>query len=617
MPIPEEMKALEQWVVWDWQERNGSVTKVPRTPEGNPASSTDPATWSTFEAVQAVEADHAGLGFVFSPKNTICGIDLDACYDGGRSYLAPWAQKIIALCKNSYMEISPSGTGIKIFGLYHGKIQGHRMNMPGEPMDGKKPGWERYTEGRFFTVTENEGGQRRKTLCDLTAAMELLDGFVAAKGEQAPPQDYQANDRGSEAKPERLEGLLRLDPELMARWSGATDGLKDESPSGLDMSIACHLAFFEMAGADIEQALRWRRRSLDLPMKHDGYFQTTVSKALGWAKEQRDKAEPLGSTKGTPPEDAEDGSQEEISWADVYEMDLDVSWAVQGLLPHVGISCIAAKPKVGKSTLGRDLAYAVASGDFFLGRGVEAGDVLYVDADGSLATTQRHLKEIGLHDAMHHVKIIHPKFGDVTEQIQRALKPNRFRLVIIDTLQTVLKLKDLNDYSETGRMFAYLRQQAEKHSTHFVLIHHDRKAHGDGGDSTLGSTAIFGGVDTLLKVERDNDGRRSCSSVQRDGEDMEPTEFELEAGRVIMGHKVWEGKSLRQESDRARYKAESAQVILNLVAANPGVPKADLIDSVKGNQQRVRSLIKEMIEEGQIREERDGKQLRIFLTKPH
>jgi hypothetical protein len=49
--IPAELKARAQWVLWRYAFRKGEWTKPPYTPDDKPADSTDPATWSSFDAV--------------------------------------------------------------------------------------------------------------------------------------------------------------------------------------------------------------------------------------------------------------------------------------------------------------------------------------------------------------------------------------------------------------------------------------------------------------------------------------------------------------------------------------------------------------------------------------
>ena len=93
-------------------------------------------------------------------------LDLDSCLSGDGA-LAPWAQSILDVAP-SYTEISPSGTGVKVFFLaacadirptleHFGLAPdqwGCRRDVPGEVAADHGPAIEAYFAGRFFTVTE-------------------------------------------------------------------------------------------------------------------------------------------------------------------------------------------------------------------------------------------------------------------------------------------------------------------------------------------------------------------------------------------------------------------------------------------------------------------------------
>jgi len=144
--IPDELKSVPQWVVWRAGSRNGRITKVPynaRTHQN--ASSTDPKTWGSFEiALDALQSNrkYNGIGFVLSPEDDFIGWDLDHCRDPETGQIEPWAQNIIDKL-NSYSEISPSGTGIRIF------VKDVKL-----PSNGRKKGKiEVYESGRYLTTT--------------------------------------------------------------------------------------------------------------------------------------------------------------------------------------------------------------------------------------------------------------------------------------------------------------------------------------------------------------------------------------------------------------------------------------------------------------------------------
>ena len=135
--IPAEIKNLDQWVCVS------AGSKAPmRAWEYQPASSTDPKTWSFFEqAVCAVEQGfYDNIGFVFA-DNGIVGIDIDIGYDAD-GFLSQEASDIIGRCR-SYTEKSRSGRGFHI--LLKGNL----------PFAGKNNhrGIEIYKAGRYFITT--------------------------------------------------------------------------------------------------------------------------------------------------------------------------------------------------------------------------------------------------------------------------------------------------------------------------------------------------------------------------------------------------------------------------------------------------------------------------------
>jgi len=120
--IPAELQALAHWVNWKYEIKDGKRTKVPVNSRtlGN-AMSNNPDTWGAFEiAVSKINhkdidgKDIQGIGFVCDNNDPYCGIDLDKCRDPRTGEIETWALEIIRTV-DSYTEVSPSGTGIRIF----------------------------------------------------------------------------------------------------------------------------------------------------------------------------------------------------------------------------------------------------------------------------------------------------------------------------------------------------------------------------------------------------------------------------------------------------------------------------------------------------------------------
>jgi len=149
--IPMEIKRIPRWVLWRHtevgEEGNRRWSKLPIQASGQSASSTNPTTWADFLTVQAAYQNNpdrfSGVGFVFSEDDNLVGIDLDDCYDAELSSFTNAAMQHIAESVNGYMEISPSGTGVKIF--TRGSLKTAHVDH--------SIGFEAYPHGRYFTVT--------------------------------------------------------------------------------------------------------------------------------------------------------------------------------------------------------------------------------------------------------------------------------------------------------------------------------------------------------------------------------------------------------------------------------------------------------------------------------
>lgn len=133
----------EKWIAWS----DVDGRKLPINPWSRHcemASSTDSLTWSHYEqAIRCVEAfGLSGVGFVFTEDDPYIGIDLDDCRDPKTGAVDRWARRVVDKI-DSYTEVSPSGTGLKIW--CRGELsRAYKDN---------EQGVEVYPSRRYFTVT--------------------------------------------------------------------------------------------------------------------------------------------------------------------------------------------------------------------------------------------------------------------------------------------------------------------------------------------------------------------------------------------------------------------------------------------------------------------------------
>lgn len=268
--IPEQMRRVRRWILW----RDTAGRKRPFTVAGSSADSTDPATWSSFaDALAAFQSGtYTGLGFVLG--DGFAGIDLDDVRNPETGYLHSHAQWLIGVA-GSYAEVSPSGTGVKIFGagLWAGFIPGlvPRKEASGTTelretsaknrrpfADGEI---EVYCDQRYFTVTGQRIGDGE--FRDLSSAFEVLrEQYSGQRIPEKPTRQKPAPAAAEEPTPPPptvlvadVNPLLGDDqiiaiasrskngPAFVALWNGDLTAYNGDQ-SNADLTLCQYLAFY-------------------------------------------------------------------------------------------------------------------------------------------------------------------------------------------------------------------------------------------------------------------------------------------------------------------------------------------------------------------------------------
>lgn len=199
-------------------------------------------------------------------------------------------------------------------------------------------------------------------------------------------------------------------------------------------------------------------------------------------------------------------------------------WTAEGLLLAGGSSLLCSKPKVGKSTLARGLCVSVAQARPWLGRMAERGKVIYFALEEKPAEVRRHFKDLGATAADDILINFGPVGPNACQELARLAQELKPALIVVDTLFRFFRVSDVNAYAEVTKALDPLLEISRASGAHVMAVHHLRK---DGQD-VLGSTAIFGTVDTALLLKKSDDGIRSISTEQRYGDNLEDTVLELD-----------------------------------------------------------------------------------------
>jgi len=216
--IPNSLKEIPRWLLWKFIKKtkpDGTINwaKVPFKADGKPASTTDPSTWCTYdEAADALLfGDFDGIGMTLGAD--VQGIDLDDCRNPETGALNDLAIEVLNRIEG-YAEVSPSGTGIKLFSTTN--LDGSRTK--------KEVGVELYREGRYFTVTGQVMGDSHR---DLPESIQDLAWLIERVWGEAMASDVLTGDAAD------LELALYRAP--LDDWDA--DRVRDEIAPYLDLDM--------------------------------------------------------------------------------------------------------------------------------------------------------------------------------------------------------------------------------------------------------------------------------------------------------------------------------------------------------------------------------------------
>ncbi|WP_251329631.1 phage/plasmid primase, P4 family [Haloplanus pelagicus] len=346
-PIPDELRRREQWVAWryEWDADRDEWTKVPVDVDtGRYASSMDSDTWASFEDAVAYHdrdgIDTDGVGFVVSDDDLLVGIDLDDCRAPDTAAFEPWAEELVDDVP-TYAEVSPSGTGLRLFAFGFVPDGGSR-----DDVDGAEGHLEMYDSGRYLTVTghalDDAPADVRQVndeisevhaeyiadgQADAEATTPASDGGVQADT-PAPNPGLEAGGSGSGDGPDALsdDELLRRakradNGEKFARlWNGDTSA--HPSHSEADLALCSMLAFWTAGDRGrIERLFRRSGLCRDKWTEREDYRRRTIDTALDGVSDAYDPDRDNGGDVSTalpndptPPEGAvsDDGTGTEL-----------------------------------------------------------------------------------------------------------------------------------------------------------------------------------------------------------------------------------------------------------------------------------------------------------------
>lgn len=637
--VPGLLKAIPNWVSWKAVNKDGKDTKEPFIPgTSNHASSTDPATWTDFQtAVSCTRIDETqGVGFVIHGKATetgIVGFDLDGCRNQKTGELAPWADKIVD-CLESYTEITPSKTGVRIWVI--GKLPGDErvFNLDPSIGVGNKVKIEVFDRARYFTVTGDaifEGSCPIETR-DLTEVYKMCQSLKVqfpAKTSHTSQTSLNTADSSSEStKINRTGSVITSKLELLMHGKISAsnpfviedafgNSLEYPSHSEADLALCTLLAIKHGNNADAiyndyaASSLfreKWGNREAD-------FRKLTISKAI--ARAEHHLGETSIANAPNPKASQIPLWDRATPFSDIP--DTPMEWILPGLIVKGETTMMTGDFGSFKSYMTYFIADAISQGGVFVNRAAQKHPVLVLDRENSKGTISLRRYLVGNLRNANNVRLLGrftstpaPAISDPElTSLCRTVQP----FIIIDSMQDFHPGKKENDTDDMTEFAQEVNSLIDAGAVAVLIIHHVPKAGRGKSGKYRGATAIPGGVGGALFVEKiARLGVKIEGFKTRDGEDSMielllrfPSELEMKAKTGRVSYSI-----VRSGLDR---NSELREAIVSHVALNGPSSGNSIAKSIGGDRNEIYAAIKILKDEKRLLDGKDGIRIAGAVTE--
>jgi len=510
--IPTELQILPRWLTWraEYVAPGEKPRKVPYAPDrpNTKGSSTDPQTWGSFMQAEAsyLDGDRTGVGFVLNGDGLV-GVDIDDCVNDGVT--DPAATALLDQLGATYIELSPSGTGLRAFGYADGLTTGCKGKLSGLDV-------ELYSTGRYLTLT----GVTIKAgpIGALRGFAELADTIRAnrtvnpatGKTEQAAPDQYHA------ALVQRVlsgdvyhDSLRDLAASLVA--TGMQAGAVVNHLRGLmDNSAGQHDDRWQARRGQIPDLVSSASRKFSPDVDLSGLI---IDADTGEIMEPEPLLKP-------------------VSVFDVFtNPSQPPAFVWDGYLPRGQVALLGAHGGTGKSTIALMLAVCTVLGRPLFGADTDQSNVLFVSLEDGVNIVRHRLASIcrawlidpellrdGLHvvDGTEHPELFSAETrgaGETTGsyfELRKIVQSENIGLVVVDNASDAFG----GDEIQRRQVRAFMRSLAVvarlTDCAVMLLAHVDkntsRNKKAEGGEGYSGSTAWHNSARSRLFLTRGDDG---------------------------------------------------------------------------------------------------------------
>lgn len=208
------------------------------------------------------------------------------------------------------------------------------------------------------------------------------------------------------------------------------------------------------------------------------------------------------------------------------------TWLIDGMIPRGGLACVYGPSGAGKSFLALDWALSIATGTHWIDHEVQAGNVIYVAAEGHIGLATRVEAWQIRHGAGAAPFYVLPDAVNLmdapsvelllTDIQNRAPDP---ALIVVDTLARCMVGGDENGTKDMGLFTASADRLRKATGATVLIIHHTGK---DPGRGERGNSSLRAACDTMISLTAD-DGLISLEcDKQKDALEFAPSQWVLE-----------------------------------------------------------------------------------------
>jgi hypothetical protein len=402
-----------QWGIWRWtQLPNGGWQKPPyiAAQPNRHVSTSDPNTWTNYAtALAAVQAGYGdGISYILTEDDPFAAIDIDHCRHLETHSIDAFAQLFMQYAVTSYQEVTPSGEGIRIWGLANGAELHRKFDME---INNKDIAVELFRRtNKALTIS----GYKLDTVRELTNIDRVMDwGIIAcerrkaaAANNTAPTNGHHFNSNGCSYSIDEIEQIVA---------NGAPEGT---NRSNLFHSIVGHYAGCGWTVEQILQHLQQFPHGIGERYIREDRLHNEIARSAGkfakaelpssgaaWSAGWEAKAppQPKPDLDDLDDEDIDEGGDPDLD--DDYDLDQPppqpsdlpqmychgdpdprplMSWAVKHLMCSVGHGILGGQWGTYKTFIAFDLAACLMTGQPFLDHQVKKQcGVLWIAAEGA------------------------------------------------------------------------------------------------------------------------------------------------------------------------------------------------------------------------------------------